>query len=238
MKQWFKLSLISSLLITGSSIAYALNPIQGIYGGLLGEVSHGSNTTFGFDGYSGEIKLNLLGGGGAGYIGYRMQNFRLEGEILYNRIGYDALTVGSCNIQSPTVLTPVGQCPNEFYAEGLGFNGSTAAIYALFNFYYDFVTYGNEDRVVPYLGLGLGGARIKNSSNFTNTVQMTSAGSSVNTNGVAAQGILGVSYYLDDFTWAGMDYRYLSANSVNNFMQGRYTINTINFNINFSFDKN
>jgi len=240
MKQLIKLSLVSVLALSNS--VFALNPVQGLYGGLIGEVSGGPSshpirfTRDNMD-FVGDVKYNTLGGGGGAVLGYRIQKFRVEGEILYNRIAYDTLTVGSCIIQSPNVLTPIGVCPQDaFQKDALGFNGSSSAIYGLFNGYFDFVTYESDNYIVPYVGLGIGGAKVKNSRNFVNTNTLASRGNSNTSTSAAVQGILGISFYLDDFTWAGMDYRYLTTNSLEDFGNKRYAVNTLNFNLNFSFD--
>lgn len=240
MKQFIQLGLISTLALSHS--VFAVNPVQGLYGSIFGEVSHGpSDHTIHFTrdnmALVGTVKSNPLGGGGGAALGYRIQQFRLEGELLYNRIAYDTLTIGSCVLQSPNVLTPVGTCPQDGYQrDAVGFNGSTAAFYGFFNGYYDFVTYEGEASFVPYVGLGIGGAQVKNSRNFVNTNTLASRGNSSTSTSAAMQGILGVSFYLDDFTWAGMDYRYVTTNNLQDFGNTRYAINTLNFNINFSFD--
>lgn len=239
MKQFLSFGFISS--IAFSSSLFALNPIPGAYGGMMAQVSRGPSTRpidFNHDNLSflGTVNYSQLGGGGGAFVGYRIQNVRLEGEILYNRVSYSSLKIGSCTLQSPTVETPTGHCPQDhFQQDRVGFNGSTATLYGLFNGYYDFFSYGSENTVIPYLGLGIGQARIKNSSNFVNTTTQASRGGSSTISSLAAQGILGVSFYIDDYTWAGIDYRYLTTNGLTDFGNGRYGISTLNFNINFSF---
>lgn len=241
MKQLFQLSLISSLALSPS--VFALNPVQGFYGGLMAEASHGPTThiiEFTHDNllFTGTVNYNQIGGGGGLVLGYRIQNYRIEGEFLYNRVSYDSLKIGACTLQSPSVTTPTGICPQDnFQSSGLGFNGSTAVAYGMINGYYDFVSYGSENYVVPYLGFGLGESRVKNSSNFVNTSNLNSRGYSETFNSPAAQVILGVSFYMDDYTWAGMDYRYLTTNTIKNFANTRYGISTLNFNVNFAFGK-
>lgn len=252
MKQLIKFSLFSSLLL--STQAFAINPIQGFYGGLIGEVSHGPSNDqvfFREDAalFHGTVTYSSISGGAGGYIGYKYSHFRVEAEGLYNRISTGPLTVGTCVIQSANVLTPTGFCPqatsDHFREKALGYSGSSSGTYGLLNAFWDFYSDEPDSYFSPYLGIGLGVASIKNSSNFINTINLYSHGHSIIGNGTAAQGIIGVSYYMDDFTWAGMDYRYLTTklkadleNELGaNLPTRNYTLNTLNFTINFAFDK-
>lgn len=238
MKPFTFLTLVASLL--ANQAAFSLSPAQGIYVGLMAGMSHGPDINFNLttEGIplSGQLKYNMLGGGGGAMIGYRIQKFRIEGEVFYNRIAYDKLTIGNCTLQSPTLKTPTGTCPNSVLSH-VGFNGSTGVTYGLVNGYFDFLMYGSDSQVVPYVGLGIGNAKIKNSSNFTFNNNQLSVGESNTSSSYAAQGMVGISYFMDDFTWASMDYRYLTTNNVQDFASTRYAINTLNFTVNFSFDK-
>jgi opacity protein-like surface antigen len=244
MKRLIQFSMISSLLL--SAQASALNPIGGFYGGIMAEVSHGpSNEEVYFleDDllFHGTVDYQPLSGGGGGFIGYKYNHFRLEGEILYNRISTGPLTVGSCTLESPNVQTPTGTCPtpeyDHFQAKALGYSGSSSAVYGLVNAYWDFFSYTGETFVVPYVGVGVGRAQIKNGNNFINTVNLYSHGHTVTTTSNAYQGILGLGYYMDDYTWASMDYRYLSTQNTSTLVDNSYALNTLNFTINFAFDK-
>lgn len=242
MNQFVQLGLISSLVLSHSAIA--LNPVQGFYGGLIAGASSGPSgyeRVFTNNGliYAGRVNNNRIGGGGGGSIGYRIQNFRIEGEAFYNYLRAGTLSLTNCTLESPNVFTPtpVTTCPRQLTVEGLGFNGSTSALFGMVNGFYDFITYDSESTLVPYIGVGLGGARLKNSVNFIRTYTKFSSGDSVTTSSSAVQGILGISYYLDDFTWAGMDYRYLTTTNLNKTGNtSRYGLNTLNFTINFAFD--
>jgi len=240
MKQLIKLSLVSSLVLSNS--VFALNPVLGFYGGLLGQVSRGNtNTDFTFisDGvtYSGKLKYNPVGGGGGFDLGYKIHNFRIEGEILYNFNNYDQLNINGCNILSPTVDTPTGTCPAEFVDAGLGFNGTTSVIFGMINAYYDIFTSDSESTFVPYIGFGIGKARVSNVDKFYSTAIGIEESHTRTRNASAAQVILGASYYMDDYTWASIDYRYLSTNTINDFNNKRYGLNTLNFGVNFAFSK-
>ncbi|MDI1352916.1 MAG: hypothetical protein PSV35_09175 [bacterium] len=251
MKQLMQLSLFTGMLITMPASAFS--PIDGFYGGLLGEVSHvATKDTIQFveDGstFKGTVGYSPISGGAGGMLGYKYRHFRIEAELLYNRVSKGPLTVGTCTLQSPNVLTPTGQCPvgqyDHFKVNALGYSGSSAAIYGLVNGFWDFFSYDSEATVVPYLGLGLGKVQIKNKSNFVNTITLASLDHSTSLSSAAYQGILGISYYMDDFTWATMDFRYLSTQNstkknvlTTNLGNPKYTLSTLNFTVNFAFDK-
>ena len=240
--------LIQLCLLLISTTTFALNPVQGFYIGLLGEMSSGPGSyTLEFRElpdptvFVGQVNNSRISGGGGGMLGYRYQNFRLEGEVLYNWVSSGTLTIADCTLQSPAVQTPTGNCVglDRFDQNLLGFNGSVAATYGLVNAYWDFINYNSDSGVFPYVGLGVGYAQIINRGNFvkTNFVRGSpSHGTNSSFTSIAAQGILGVGMFLDDFTWGGMDYRYLSTNTIKNYGNSRYAINTINFTISLAFD--
>ncbi len=240
MKQLSQFAIVTSLAL--SSSAFAVNPVQGFYGGILAEVGAGPSDYvlhFRHDNmdFIGTVKYQPVGGGGGVVLGYRVNKFRVEGELLYNTISYKNLTIGSCVLQSPNTTSPIGYCPQDhFQRDTIGFKGSTTGMYGMFNGFFDFVTYEGENSLVPYIGLGIGGAHIQNKREFVNILTTVSRSHSDSSSSAAAQGILGISYYLDDFTWMGMDYRYLSTNSLDDFNQSRYALNTLNFYVDFSFD--
>ncbi|MDR3441715.1 MAG: OmpW family outer membrane protein [Legionella sp.] len=255
MKQLIKFSLISSLVLSSSVYggAYASDPVEGFYLGLLGEISHISNidatVLVNQNPYTGKISVGPVGGGAGGAIGYKVQSFRFEGELLVNANSFGELKVGTCTLISPAVLGPQGICPDFVRANGLGFKGTSLGIYGLFNAYYDFLPGPSSDRkAIPYIGLGLGYAQIKNTIQIQNNqyafagLTPISVNSSVSKSGVAGQGILGVSYYLDDYAVVGVDFRYLtSSNSqktnTSNSNGSRFGVSTINFVGSFALGK-
>jgi opacity protein-like surface antigen len=251
MKQFTKFGLLSSLLF-GITSSYAVNPVQGLYLGLIGEMSKGPSTheeVFIESGaiFTGTVNNNPIGGGGGLVLGYRYNQFRIEAEGLYNLIGSDTMAISNCTLQSPTVLTPTPYdssiCSQDnFYENRLGFNGSVSVIYGLINVVYDIIDYESDKNIFPYVGAGIGFASLKNQVNFVQTVippnnSPNSHGTSTLFSSTAAQAILGVGYFMDDYTWAGIDYRYLTINTLENYGNSRYAINSINFNVNLSFDK-
>ncbi len=261
MKQLIRLSVISSLAF--NTLAFAANPMPGFYGGLLGEISHGPDSYFiVMPDFIlppvtpiARVNNNKIGGGGGAQIGYRLCNFRAEAELLFNYINSQSLNVGTCTLLSPLVPF-TGDClEDSFLVNGTGFKGNTAALYGMINAYYDFLRTDPECNIVPYIGLGIGAVRIRDTINFVNTTLPLPLGvnssyaAKANFNSTAAQGILGVNVFLDDFTWIAMDYRYLATGTINStgtlstadsFLipdNIRYALHTLNFTINFSFDK-
>lgn len=246
MKQLIPFGFVSTLLL--STNAFSVNPSQGFYVGLLGEGSSGPSsytTVFEEDGYffEGRVNNSRIGGGGGAMLGYRYNQFRLEAEFLYNWNGSGTVNVGECTLQSPTVLTPTGFCSNldNFEGNKLGFNGSIATLYGMANLLYDFVDYDTESNYFPYVGLGIGHASVESRGNFVRTVTPAatppSHGQKASYSSGAAQGIIGLGLFMDDFTWAGVDYRYLTTNTIRGLNNQRYAINTVNVNVNLSFDK-
>lgn len=244
-----QLGLLSNLLI--SSAAFAVNPVQGFYVGLLGEMSNGPSSysiilpSYHGHVYAARINNSLIGGGGGGVLGYRYNQLLVEAEVLYNWVGSGTANVGQCTLQSPTVQTPTGNCPDILTSTQLGFNGSVAGVYGMINAYWNFINYDADWTVFPYIGAGIGAVQFKASGNLVSQYYASdyppSIGTSRTTSTGAAQGIIGLGVFMDDFTWAGMDYRYLSSGTINGvdniYSNKRYVINTLNFNVNLSFDK-
>lgn len=251
MKQLIKLGLISQLLC---SPVFALNPVEGFYFGLLAEISHGpSNAPVVFredtSVFHGTVGYSMVGGGGGAMLGYKYSHFRGEAELFINRFSTGPVTVGSCVIENMDIVTPTGICPagvyDHFQAKALGFSGNSTATYGLVNGIWDFFSEEGNSGVAPYLGIGLGMASVKNGSSFVNTNTLYSHGQTPTSNGAAYQGIVGVSYYMDDFTWCSMDFRYVSTSIkadtrtiVGTTLPSRnYALETLNFTINAAFDK-
>ncbi|RUR06182.1 hypothetical protein [Legionella sp. km772] len=252
MKLLTKIGLLSPLFLSTS--LFALKPIDGFYGGLLGEISHGpsGDEIYFHEGgmlFHGNVEYSPVSGGAGFMLGYKYKHLRGEGEFLFNRISTGPLTVGTCTIESPDVVTPTGLCPPGIYdgfkAKALGYSGNSTAIYGLFNVIWDFYSEEEHSDVAPYLGIGAGMASIKNGSSFINTNTDYSHGQTHNSSGIAYQGIVGISYFMDDFTWCSMDYRFLTTNrkpdtttDVGSLLPSKtYLLNTFNLTINAAFDK-
>lgn len=256
MRQLIKFGFIVGLTI--SSHVFSADPVQGLYVGVLAGVSHASNPQLNFSvnqsSYNPTITLGPIGGGGGFSLGYKVNRFRLEGEFLFNINNYSEAKIGPCTLISPTVLGPQGTCPEFIEDNNIGFKGNTAGLYGLFNVFFDFLSIDTNVNFVPYVGLGVGGAiiqnkiQIQNSQYASSDAVQISIDKTVSKNGIAGQGIIGFSYYLDDFATIGMDFRYLttvksnSSNSRTNFnsnanSNSQFGIATINFTGNFALDK-
>ncbi len=88
--------LVNGLLL--SAQLFALNPVQGFYGGLMAEAAMGHLT---IEYYSMKMvfsywssRLSPISGGGGVFLGYKYSHFRLEAEVLYNHISTGPVTVG------------------------------------------------------------------------------------------------------------------------------------------------
>ena len=126
-------------------------------------------------------------------------------------------------------------------------HGSSAALYAIAMSIMIFLA------MTVILMLFLTGNRIwrgtnQNFSNFLSTnnseivIPKASQGFNTSFNTSVIQGIIGVSYFMDDFTWAGMDLRYTTTKSLPQMQDFAsrdkpYALTSLNFNINFAFDK-
>jgi len=163
---------------------------------------------------SGELTYSVLGGVG-GEIGYRFcDKFRLEFEVLYNNNPFSELKLGD-NI----VIDSVSTNPQ------LHIEGDTNTGAGIINFYYDFLTRSRDgySAIAPYIAAGVGYYYSQNTLIFNygeNTADQEADGAEPATlyetkftqahTGIAAQAIVGVSYFMDDFTWLFADVRYLS----------------------------
>jgi outer membrane protein W len=253
MKQLVKWGILSQLFCTP---VFALNPVQGFYFGLLGGISHGpSNAPIAFreDGqaFKGTVGYSIVGGGGGIMLGYKYSHLRGEAELLVNRFSTGPVTVGTCIIENEDIGATSGLCPegtyDHFKSKALGYSGNSTAMYGLVNGIWDFFSSEGQGSsgAAPYLGFGLGMSSVKNGSSFVNTKTQYSHGQTPTSTGPAYQGILGISYYMDDYTWCSMDFRYLSTNikaetnhDINlNLPSRNYAIQTLNFTFNAAFDK-
>lgn len=240
MKGTLQIALLSALC---SGQALAANPVTGVYVGLMG----GGNVARSVDNYNyippilftpptnnlailntanPNAKLSFkVSGNGGGQIGYRFNCFRAEIEGLYATNSYGTITTSSVNVQ------------NNF--NGLTLTGHINAIAGFLNGFYDIYTPGSDSNIGGYLGLGVGYANIQNiltykQSGFTLT---TPPNYSVSQGSFAAQGIVGLNYYIDDFTSIGGDFRYITTSSIINAMNARPQIVTFDLNINFALDR-
>ncbi|MCP0913606.1 MULTISPECIES: outer membrane protein [Legionella] len=231
----------ASLLLFNTSL-FAANPIPGIYLGIFIGGSYAPSTDITFlaptnltssclpptstssgcgTTTTGELTYSGFGAIG-GQIGYRIDQFRIEVEPMVNYNPYQKITVGTTRYNSPKSST------------GLRLKGSTTTGAIMLNGYYDFYTPGSSSDFAPYLGAGIGYARVNNSMRFyynNETLQYTKIVE--NNSSPAAQGIIGAAYFLDDYTWFGLDYRYLTTKTID-ILNSRVQIHSINLSFNGS----
>ena len=226
-------------LMLAHNLAYALNPMPGWYGGIILGGSYSPDTTIIFKApvslntscpdnrCISDVKGNLSYSGYGnigGQIGYRFNQFRLEMEPIVNYNTYEDITVGPVKYTSPKS------------SEGVRFEGSTTTAMLMFNGFYDFYLDDGSSNWVPYVGGGIGYAYLKNEIEFyCNNQSIACTDISETTSTAALQGILGIAYYMDDFTWFGLDYRYITTGSIDMLDSNHVQAHTINLSFNGSF---
>lgn len=249
MKRVLKNGLFLSLL---STQVMAVNPVTGWYGGFMVTASYTPSfeltaanpnaiyippipsLNLPVNIPSSEIDYRAAGGGAGGQLGYRFNPcWRLEGEFLFNVNEYSSISFGN----RLTINRYSDSQPN-----GLNQNGRTNLYVGMINAYYDFVSSDPESYLVPYVGIGLGYAQVENRITFNAFEQEIGPRIDLSTSGFAGQIILGFSYFLDDFTTANLDYRFLTTNNLSNenvlySYDRRFEYQTLNFSMNFAFDK-
>lgn len=140
---------------------------------------------------------------GGGQIGYRFcDNYRLEVEGLYNKNPYNFFRIGDYTLYN-----------NSGETTGYRLEGSTSTGIAFINGYYDFLGDGSNN-LVPYVGVGAGYAYIHDVIKlYYNEVLVIPDGNGFRNNNTSAmgQGIVGFSYFMDDFFSVGLDARYYAS---------------------------
>lgn len=230
MKSFLKTSVV--VLALGSSAAMAANPINGWYAGIILGGTYAPKAQLTFPApitpnssscsrnatcATTTATLNYSGYGNiGGQIGVRHDNLRVELEPVVNYNPYKKLTVGTIEYTSPKSST------------ALRIAGNTTTVGLFLNGFYDFYTPHSESNFAPYLGAGIGYAYIDNENRFycnNQTIQCTVF--STSTRSAAVQGIIGAAYFMDDFTWFGLDYRYITTRKID-LLNTRIQLHTIN----------
>ncbi len=225
MKSSLKLSVLAVLLAQG--IAHATNPVQGWYAGIMLGGTYTPKTSFTFTNpltrvtATGHMSYGGLGDF-AGQLGYRFwDHYRVEGELVYNSSEYKSLKVGNYTISRSKKTT------------GLRLKGKTATGAFMVNGIYDFITPGCDTSFSPYVGLGLGYARVSNILQYyNNDTELVGQGISRSTSSPALQGIIGAAYFLDDYTWFGLDFRYFTTKSTKK-SNATHTVNSLDSRVQF-----
>lgn len=236
MKHLIPISFFSLFLVNSS---FAVNPVPGFYAGIILGGSYAPKAKLNFlrpESSSTPVtcpigtctntigKLTYAGYGNiGGQIGYRIDSFRVEIEPLLNYNPYQKITVDSTTFSSPKSSSE------------LRFKGSTTTGSVMFNGVWDIYMPRDSSGLGPYIGLGLGYAYVKNQIQFyCNNVTIPCSKVSKSTRSPAIQGIIGANYYLDDFSWFGLDYRYYSTKNIT-MLGTNAQVHSINLSVNGSF---
>jgi len=233
MSKYCKLGMASLLL--ASSVASAYQPAQGWYAGLMAGVSYAPSTSFNipdpfvlafpeFTSIPANLSYNTLANGGV-QLGYRCDKFRIEGELNYNSNSYNRLRIGYFTIGSSNNV------------QGLNLSGRTNMFSGFINGYFDMYDEENLDVTwVPYVGLGVGYARLQSTVDFyIHNTQLNFLTMKNSTNAPIGQAILGINYFFSDRMSVGTDLRYMSTRTIRG-LDSRFTLGTWNFLFNYSFD--
>jgi hypothetical protein len=235
---------LAALFMT-QSVSYALNPVQGWYGGVLiganytpsinftlpNEVINAANSMnyklpqFGTDG---TLNYGIMGEIG-GQLGYRCGKYRLEAQYFYNNSPLHSLQLGAFTLyQASTSYT------TDSYV-----NGSTDSGFVMLNGFYDFLPSDPSSNFAPYVGLGAGYSYNSNNLKFflfnNNTELFDTFQVREHMTSPAGQAILGVTYFLDDFASFGLDVRYLTTSKKDEALKARVQFYTINLSFNGAF---
>ena len=233
MNIYSKLGLTGLMLASG--IASAYQPAQGWYAGLMGGFSYAPSTTFSlndpfiaryprFANVTAKLNYNVGGNGGV-QLGYRCDKFRVEGELNYNFNSYNRLRIGNYTIGS------------SHNVQGLNLSGNSNMYAGFINGFFDI--YDEEDvgtTWVPYVGLGIGYARVQNTADFfVQYRQVNFLTAKASSNEPIGQAILGLNYFFSDNMSLGWDFRYMSTRKLD-YLNSRFEVVTGNLVFNYSFD--
>lgn len=238
MKKNNQFMMLGLLLVNG--VTHALNPIQGWYGGVRAGVSYQPDlkVSYTYKELSSQLSIknetlsySVLGGVG-GQVGYRINDFRFELEGSYNTNPYKTLTIEltdgtSYGITSSTSTT------------GFSIKGNNDTYNLMLNAYYDiFNLFSSESEMaaafVPYVGLGIGGSYNVNGIAL-NYDQSQLDYIKYSNKGAAAQALIGLNYFLDDFSTVGINAQYFSNLYKNTYTNTRGQIASVNLTFNGAF---
>lgn len=212
--------------------AGAVNPVPGLYAGMILGPNYAPSVDIIYPypqtniSTHGEAHFSVFGNI-AIQAGYRCNHLRGEAEIFYNNNPISVMQLGTTTFNSVSRFST---------SEGVKAQTNTGAF--MINGFYDLYTPGQTVYFSPYVGLGIGYANVSTTSKFYNN-SVYIPGTSVTKSGstAAAQVILGLGYFLDDFTMAGVDFRYFSTKGPVGAIDSRIQIATINLTVNGSFDR-
>lgn len=234
-----RLGLIA-LLLTNAS-AYAVNPVQGWYGGILLGINYTPSTNFTFPTSftpppeipiviptTVPISLNYKTMGQlAGQVGYRCGKFRGEGQLAYNNSPYSSLKINNVTLFAPST--------SPYYS----FEGSTNTLSGMVNGYYDFLPSAPDSSFAPFVGLGLGYAHTQNVIDLDfwyNNQQIRHVQIKRSGNSPAGQAMIGANFFMDDFAVFALDLRYFTTANKSTVSNARVEFLTVNLTFNGAFD--
>lgn len=174
---------------------------------------------------SGTINYRV-GGNFSGHLGYRICNFRAEGELLFN---YSPLS--NVKVAGATISRHVS------FTNPVRLGGQSVMGAGFINGYYDFYDEEMDPTWVPYVGLGVGYSYLRNTVTFTVPYLFShvfSVSAKNNESSPVGQVILGISYYTSDDLSIGLDYRYITTKSLSD-IHSRLQTHTLNLNFNYFF---
>lgn len=229
-----------ALLLTNAS-AYAVNPVQGWYGGILMGLNYTPGTNFNFPTtfvppplvpitIPSNVPITLsykTMGQLAGEVGYRCGNYRVEGQLAYNNSPYSSLKINKQTLFAPST--------SPYY----NFEGSTDTASGMINGYYDFLPSEPDSNFAPFLGLGVGYAYTTNVINLDfwyNNTEIRNVHISRHTTSPAAQAMVGASYFLDDLSAFSLDLRYFTTTNKSSVLDARVQVFTLNLTFNGAFN--
>lgn len=211
---------------------FAVNPVNGFYAGAFLGASYSPNANFTVDNnpfstspMTGTVHYGILGDFGI-QAGYRFNHFRVEGELFGNYNTYKTLNIGDITFNNPYP-----------YYNNITMSGSTTTGAIMVNGFYDFYTLGNTQYWSPYIGAGVGYALINNTISFYNADTVIAGTNTTSSRSTpAGQFILGLGYFMDDYTTVGLDYRFFATQAVAPFTS-ETKLSSINIGIFGSFDR-
>ncbi len=217
------------LLLTSQTLfAVNLNPVMGGYFGMTGGATYAASANATpevhiFD-IAFPIKTSLdygVGGNFTASLGYRCNKLRVELEGFFNYNPYKQIKIGKYTFKANRNAL-------------LSYSGQTYDLAGFINALYEFYQQGtNVTNFAPYVGLGIGYGGISNqfTINFNgNQIYKYSKTASA----VMGQGIVGLGYYMDDYCFVGVDYRYIGSGKIGTFGV-QMKDQTLNFGFTYAF---
>ncbi len=180
-----------------------------------------------------QTKYTVLGGIG-GQIGHRFcDKFRVEGEWYYNNNPISTLELYNYSLTNSvypafdTVNVPVQTFESINTTSNTNVQGDTNTGALMLNVIYDLLTINpNSDgynKISPFVGAGAGYAFVQNAMQIYRRTTIDPANDPYPNREVvnilqqryiyAGQAMVGINYFMDDFTWFGIDFRYFTTGS-------------------------